>query len=415
MKKKLAITLSTLVFLSPMTTFADKYTVKQGDNLWDISEEQRVDFYELLDVNSQIPNKDLIFPEQIIQLPKTSSIYYTVLPGDSLWRIAIKLNINFEKLLNANPEITNKNLIYPGQKIKIPERRDGELLEQDDSNIIKPQANTDKVSKPKVEEQDRSKPKKEKPEATEPEEEKPEVTEPKEEKPEATEPEEEKPEVTEPKEEKPEATEPEEEKPEVTEPKEEKPEATEPEEEKPEVTEPKEEKPEATEPEEEKPEVTEPEEEKPEATEPEEEKPGVTDPEEENDGNASTGNHEQYMNEVVSLVNVERANNGLPALKLNGDVSKVAYLKAKDMADNNYFSHTSPTYGTPFEMLTANGVTYLTAGENIAKGYTSPKAVVQGWMNSEGHRANILNGNFTEIGIGYESNGHNWVQMFIGK
>jgi uncharacterized protein YkwD len=65
-------------------------------------------------------------------------------------------------------------------------------------------------------------------------------------------------------------------------------------------------------------------------------------------------------------------------------------------------------------MMRSFGVSYRTAGENIAVGYTSPAAVVQGWMNSEGHRANILNASYTQIGMGYESAGHHWTQMFIG-
>ena len=80
-----------------------------------------------------------------------------------------------------------------------------------------------------------------------------------------------------------------------------------------------------------------------------------------------------------------------------------------------YFSHTSPTYGTPFQMMKNFGITYRTAGENIARGQISPKAVVDAWMNSSGHRANILNSSFTHIGVGYAENGRYWTQMFIGK
>jgi uncharacterized protein YkwD len=84
------------------------------------------------------------------------------------------------------------------------------------------------------------------------------------------------------------------------------------------------------------------------------------------------------------------------------------------MADNFYFSHTSPTYGSPFQMIRAFGLTYRTAGENIAYGYPTPQAVVNSWMNSEGHRKNILNPSFTQIGVGYVSQGNHWTQMFIG-
>ena len=84
------------------------------------------------------------------------------------------------------------------------------------------------------------------------------------------------------------------------------------------------------------------------------------------------------------------------------------------MLDNRYFSHTSPTYGSPFQMIKAFGLSYRTAGENIAKGYASPQAVVNGWMNSSGHRANILNVSYTQIGIGYVAQGNYWTQMFVG-
>ena len=88
--------------------------------------------------------------------------------------------------------------------------------------------------------------------------------------------------------------------------------------------------------------------------------------------------------------------------------------KSQDMHDKNYFSHTSPTYGSPFDMMKSFGISYRTAGENIAKGYRTPQAVVDGWMNSEGHRANILNASFKQIGVGYYANGYYWTQMFIG-
>ena len=86
----------------------------------------------------------------------------------------------------------------------------------------------------------------------------------------------------------------------------------------------------------------------------------------------------------------------------------------QDMHDKGYFSHTSPTYGSPFDMMTSFGIRYLTAGENIAMGYRTPQSVVDGWMNSPGHRANILNASFTEIGVGYVESGSYWTQMFIG-
>ncbi len=121
-----------------------------------------------------------------------------------------------------------------------------------------------------------------------------------------------------------------------------------------------------------------------------------------------------YEKEVIRLVNEKRAQNGLKALTYDWELSRVARYKSQDMKNNNYFSHTSPTYGTPFQMMKSFGISYRTAGENIAKGQATPQAVVDAWMNSSGHRANILNSSFTKIGVGYVSNGKYWTQMFIG-
>lgn len=121
-----------------------------------------------------------------------------------------------------------------------------------------------------------------------------------------------------------------------------------------------------------------------------------------------------YEKEVVTLVNEIRKEYGLSELKLNTELSAVARAKSQDMKNNQYFSHTSPTYGSPFDMMKTFGISYRTAGENIAMGYRTPEAVVDGWMNSEGHRANILNSSFSEIGVGYVSSGNYWTQMFIG-
>ncbi|MBR2024442.1 MAG: SafA/ExsA family spore coat assembly protein [Clostridia bacterium] len=123
----------------------------------------------------------------------------------------------------------------------------------------------------------------------------------------------------------------------------------------------------------------------------------------------------EYEKEVVTLVNIERAKKGLSPLTYDWELSRVARYKSQDMKDNNYFSHTSPTYGSPFQMMKNFGITYKTAGENIAKGYKTPEAVVNGWMNSSGHRANILNSSFTKIGVGYVKDGHYWTQMFISE
>lgn len=118
--------------------------------------------------------------------------------------------------------------------------------------------------------------------------------------------------------------------------------------------------------------------------------------------------------EIVNLVNIERQKEGLAPLTFSEELSKVARAKSQDMASKNYFSHTSPTYGDPFSMMKSFGIKYRTAGENIAKGYSSAQSVMRGWMNSSGHRANILNSSFGKIGVGYVNiNGTTyWTQMF---
>lgn len=122
-----------------------------------------------------------------------------------------------------------------------------------------------------------------------------------------------------------------------------------------------------------------------------------------------------YEREVISLVNEIRVQNGLGRLTYDWELSRVARYKSQDMKDNNYFSHTSPVYGSPFKMMKDFGISYRSAGENIAKGYATPRAVVDAWMNSEGHRANILNPSFTHIGVGYVPDGKYWTQMFVGR
>ena len=121
-----------------------------------------------------------------------------------------------------------------------------------------------------------------------------------------------------------------------------------------------------------------------------------------------------YSTQVLNLVNKHRRENGLKELTLNSNLSDVAQIKAEDMKNNNYFSHTSPTYGSPFDMMKQFGISYKTAGENIAKGQKTPEAVVNAWMNSEGHRSNILNANYTQMGLGYTNGTVYWCQMFIG-
>ncbi|MCW3489452.1 CAP domain-containing protein [Dethiobacter alkaliphilus] len=128
---------------------------------------------------------------------------------------------------------------------------------------------------------------------------------------------------------------------------------------------------------------------------------------------------QQYEQAVFQLVNVERQNHGLRPLQMDTKLFEVARVKSRDMHDNRYFSHTSPVYGSPFDMMRRFGISYRLAGENIAAGQTSPEAVVRAWMNSPGHRANILNPNFTHIGVGYHNGPNNfrhyWTQLFVGR
>ncbi|AFQ16305.1 CAP domain-containing protein [Bacillus thuringiensis] len=123
----------------------------------------------------------------------------------------------------------------------------------------------------------------------------------------------------------------------------------------------------------------------------------------------------EFEQRVVELTNAERTKQGLPALKIDTELSKVARIKSEDMQKNNYFDHNSPTYGSPFDMMKKFGISYTSAGENIAQGQRTPEEVVQAWMNSAGHRANILNNGFTHIGVGYVESGNYWTQQFITK
>ncbi len=123
-------------------------------------------------------------------------------------------------------------------------------------------------------------------------------------------------------------------------------------------------------------------------------------------------------NEVVQLVNAERAKYGMPALQMDWQLARVARLKSMDMRDRNYFAHESPTYGSPFMMIKQFGISYTAAAENVASGQMTAVQVVASWMNSPGHRQNILNRDFTWIGVGYAAGGqyrHYWTQMFIRK
>nr|WP_237417176.1 SafA/ExsA family spore coat assembly protein [Halobacillus litoralis] len=130
------------------------------------------------------------------------------------------------------------------------------------------------------------------------------------------------------------------------------------------------------------------------------------------------GDIKSVESQVIDLTNQERAKNGLPALKANWQLSRVARYKSRDMANKTYFSHTSPTYGSPFDMMRDFNISYNRAAENIAAGQRTPQEVVNGWMNSPGHRKNILDPNLRQIGVGYAeggSYGHYWTQMFISQ
>ena len=144
-----------------------------------------------------------------------------------------------------------------------------------------------------------------------------------------------------------------------------------------------------------------------------------------NSNNAGTQNNNtvtsSQMNsdeqEVFNLINKQRTDNGLQALKNDNEVQRVARIKVQDMVNNGYFSHQSPTYGSPFDMLKSFGISYKSAGENIA-GNSSNSGAVTAWMNSSGHRANILNSSYNYTGVGVVSSskyGKMYVQMFLGK
>ncbi len=120
---------------------------------------------------------------------------------------------------------------------------------------------------------------------------------------------------------------------------------------------------------------------------------------------------------LLKLINNQRTAYGLPELSFNNELQRVAKAKAQDLVANNYFSHNSPTYGSPFDMMKSFGITYKTAGENIA-GNSSLTGAVDAWMNSSGHRENILNNAYNYTGIGVVDSpkyGKIMVQMFIGK
>ncbi|MDF2591658.1 MAG: uncharacterized protein K0S75_1124 [Clostridia bacterium] len=119
---------------------------------------------------------------------------------------------------------------------------------------------------------------------------------------------------------------------------------------------------------------------------------------------------------ILMLANAERAKIGIQPLKLNSALCKLAESKSQEMVERNYFSHQSPDRGSAFDMMRSNGINYTVAGENLAIVQNADHAHIA-WMNSKTHKENILNPNFTEIGIGICSKGNNsyvCTQMFIG-
>ena len=131
----------------------------------------------------------------------------------------------------------------------------------------------------------------------------------------------------------------------------------------------------------------------------------------------SGSTYRQMEQEIVRLVNQERANRGLSPLVENWEISRVARIKSQDMINNNYFSHESPIYGSPFKMLTSFGIPFTEAAENIASGQQSAQQVMSSWMNSSGHRTNILNSRYNKIGVGIARKGTNgplyFTQIFV--
>jgi uncharacterized YkwD family protein len=128
---------------------------------------------------------------------------------------------------------------------------------------------------------------------------------------------------------------------------------------------------------------------------------------------STTAPNSSYAKQVITLVNQERAKANLKPLASDSALSAMALDKAKDMYNKHYFSHTSPTYGSPFDMMKTYSIQFTYAGENIAMGQKTPQDVMTAWMNSAGHRQNILSPNYTKIGTSYY-NGE-WVQEFIAN
>lgn len=242
------------------------YIVRPGDTMWNIALMHGITLNELISVNHQIKNPNIIYPGQEINIPMTQTDMYTVQKGDTLWNISQNYGTSLNELKGANPQIKNPNLIYPNQVINLP----GTPSMPGTPNV------------PST--------------------------------------------------------------------------------------------------------------------------PGTT--------NEFTSLEDQ----VIQLVNVERSKIGVPSLAKNNQLTDVARTKSEDLITNNYFSHNSPVYGSPFNMLDTFGISYNAAAENIASGQRTSEEVMNTWMNSTGHRANILSSNYNQIGVGVarDQNGNMyWTQLFI--
>jgi uncharacterized YkwD family protein/spore coat assembly protein SafA len=125
-----------------------------------------------------------------------------------------------------------------------------------------------------------------------------------------------------------------------------------------------------------------------------------------------------FESQVTELTNRERNKNGLPPLQIDTKLSLVAHYKSRNMRDVGYFSHSSPTYGSPTDMMESFQIRYSQAAENIAAGQMSPEEVVREWMGSPVHRKNILNQSYTHMGVGYAKGGAYgtyWTQLFMSN
>jgi uncharacterized protein YkwD len=114
----------------------------------------------------------------------------------------------------------------------------------------------------------------------------------------------------------------------------------------------------------------------------------------------------------VGLVNIARSNAGCDPLTVDDRLAMAAQLHSDDMAARQYMDHVNPEGQDPSARAAAQGYTGAGIGENIAQGYPDPVAVMEGWMNSEGHRANIENCDYTVIGVGVNETGWYWTQLF---